>query len=678
MLDWNAPKAIVGQNVRKVKTRFQPQGWFSGGANAQPNQYIRWDFNTTGLWDPKSVYIYIEVDTSSMPADTIYQIDNSAQSFIGQYISRVNGVELERIQEYDEMAAYLYDMNIGLHERDAKSTEGIGMCRNLPSNLITRGQNSFNERNLKATTGGGFNLDGTDILATDNQQPTTMPTGGIISVSPPIVGFRPYLSFQTTLTDTELISNSAKFNFDGVVNSTALQCLSNYLDLFNLNDNEGHEPTWQDQSSTIPYLAHTGWNYSAVNNGGITRPMTATCVGGSEWWCSTTFPKATIKSGLPGYERNSYGTFCIPLLSPLFGTISSHGKLLPMEIFKGLEFEFLISPFAFFCGPSTWGSTGSTVTKHNSSFNVAETLFSKSLYPQSSVRTGWKITKMELVVDIYYLDKQSEDNYMNRLSNEGFNLDIKQWYLGPKIKYSSGASMNQTIQINNGFNSLNAVLFYFQPADYEIYSWCRKHKRISNNLTSLQLRIGNEYFPSLPIVGHSGNIRPDMISSTIKGNYVEFFINTMQCFGKFFNLQDDTLLNPSNYCTNHIGYDPSKFASGTISADQDVTLGTSLFYENQHIPRCLYALDLEKMDIIGDVRSGWDTTKSRPFDLLLQNDSSPVTMEQGKAKYASGGVTSTIIQSTAFPRPLYMYIWLLYDSSIKWSRNTGWSSEGRV
>jgi hypothetical protein len=285
---------------------------------------------------------------------------------------------------------------------------------------------------------------------------------------------------------------------------------------------------------------------------------------------------------------------------------------------------------------------------------------------------------MELVVDIYYLDKTSEEAYINKVETEGFCLDVKQWYLGPKIKYPNGSSLNQTIQINNGFNSLNAILFYFQPADYELLPWCRKHKRISNNLTSLQLRIGNEYFPSLPIVGHAGNIRPDFVSSSTKGNYVEFFINTMQTFGKFFNLQDDTLLNPTNFTSNHIGYDPTRYAAGSITANQDVFMGTPMFFENQHIPRCMFALDLEKMDILGDVRSGWDTTKYRPFDLLLSNDTSPVTVEYGATTIAGGGVSQVVVTNTTFPRAFYLYIWMLYDSRVKWSKTEGWSSEGRV
>lgn len=681
MLSWNEPKPQIGQNVRKIKTRFQPTGWFGGGANAAANQYIRWDFNTNGLWDPKSAYIYIEVDTSTMPAGSIYQLDNSAQSFMGQYISRVNGVELERVQEYDEMAAFLYDMNIGIHERDAKAIEGIGINRHQIQPQITKSytgtisavpvgfpattmQNSFAD-----SSGGGFGA----VAVGNGSNTTFLPS--LYSV--PTSTFKPYIGSKNLENDSFLVlnANSATLRGSGGTNLVLPELLS-YIDQFNMNDVEGHEPYFVDQTSTIPYVTNLGWAYKPVNDIGHARPCTQSSVGSGEWWCSASTLKPTIKSGLPCYERSVHGNFCVPLLSTLFGSISSHGKLLPMQIFEGLQFEFLLSPYAFFVGAGAYASNGTTLlSKH---VGVAQSAFNTQSVTNIVPRTGWQITKMELVVDIYYLDKQSEDAYLNRVNTEGFNLDIKQWYLGPKIKYANGASLNQTIQINNGFNSLNAILFYSQPADYEIYPWCRKHKKISNNITSMQLRIGNEYFPSLPVVGHAGNIRPDYISSQAKGNYVEFYINTMQTFGKFFNLQDDTLLNPTNFTSNHVGYDPTRYGLGTIANDQDVCFGSSLFFENQHIPRCMFALDLEKMDIAGEVRSGWDTTKYRPFDLLLTNDTTPMTMETGSQYFDGTGITQTVVTNTTFMRPFYLYIWMLYDSRVSWTRGTGWSSEGRV
>jgi hypothetical protein len=43
------------------------------------------------------------------------------------------------------------------------------------------------------------------------------------------------------------------------------------------------------------------------------------------------------------------------------------------------------------------------------------------------------------------------------------------------------------------------------PADYINMSFCRKHYRISNNITKMQLRMNMDYFPSLPLTGNAGN-----------------------------------------------------------------------------------------------------------------------------------------------------------------------------
>ena len=670
MLSWNDPKPMLTQGMRKVKTRFQPQGWFSGGAVAQPNQYIRFNFNTDGLWDPCSLYLYLEVDCTSMPADTIYQLDNSAQSLIGQYISRVKGVELERVQEYDSLAAQLYDLNIGIGERDAKAMQGLGVNRTVYQPMTVRANNA--QQPFLATT--NITMSNTNAWATSLKTPSTIGPGVSYSLAPVCGSFKPYIGAKIYLNDTELFNNATSIIPGATTGSNPIPQVMNYIDMFNCNDMEGFECYYTSQDTSRPMLSNHGIGYLAVNDYGHTR-ITQSCVGGGEFWTSTTIPKNTIRSGLPCYVADAHANFCIPLLSTLFGSVSNHGKLLPMKAFDGLEMEFLLNTNAFFIGGGA-----SVPCKHNAGYTIAANSFANSFSTSiATLRTGWKITKFELVVDVIYLDKPSEDAYLNKLNTDGFVLDIKQWYLGPKIRYVDGTSLSQTVQINNGFNSLCAISFYFQPADYEIYPWCRKHKRISGNLTSIQLRLGNEYYPSLPIVGHAGNIRPDYLSASTKGNYVEFFTNTMQTFGKFHNMKDTTLLNATNFTANHVGYNPSAYASGSIKDNQDVFMGSSLFFENNHIPRCIFAVDLEKIDDYGEkIRCGWDTTGARPFDLILSSDTSSVVTQQGSVNTDIGGLFSNTVTATAFPRPLYLVIWMLYDSRISWNPMEGWKSEGRV
>lgn len=678
MLNWNDPKPKIGNGMRKIQSRFQPQGWFSGGATAAPNQYIRFNFNTDGFWDPKTLYLYVEVDCDGMPADCIYQLDNSAQSLFAQYISRVKGAELERVQEYDSLAAKLYDLNIGIGERDAKSMEGIGTNRTVYQPMFVRANNTGQALGLNA--GATFGTSNAYYSSAQNRYPQTYQTSQQIPYSNACGTFKPYTGLKFYMSDSELQSNNWAFTMN-LAGTFHLCELMNYIDMFNCNDVEGHECYYNSQDTSHPMLVNHGQCYLRCNDYGHTR-ITQSCVGTGEWWCSTTIPRNTIKTGLPCYEANSYGNFCVPLLSTLFGSVSSHGKLLPMKLFQGLEMEFLLNTYAFFIGGGAITNSNTNTplpSKHNIGYTTAANIFSaQSGSNPATSRTGWKINKLELVVDVYYFDKTTEDALIQKVQNDGFVLDIKQWYLGPKIRYADGSSLSQTVQINNGFTSLCAIDFYFQPADYEVYPWCRKHKRLSGNVTSVQLRIGNEYFPSLPIVGHTGNIKPDNLSATAKGNYVEFFQKTMSCFGKFHGAKDNTLLNATNYTTNHVGYMPDRYAVGNINANYDVFLGSSLFFENNHVPRSLIALDLEKVDLNGHWRTGWDTTGTRPFDLIIQTDTSPVTIQEGPLYYDVGGLTNTVINSVVFPRPLYLVIWMLYDSRISWNAMEGWKSEGRI
>ena len=683
---YNNPIQRIAPGARKVTTRFQPQGWFSGGASAQPNQYIRFDFKTDGFWDPSSVYIYAEVDCSGMPANTIYQLDNSAQSLIGQYISRVNGVELERVQEYDTIAAILYDLKLGAGNRDSKLTQGLGTTRYDTMPMHQRGTtNTFIEADTIASGlcheysnyGNGHMIENAF---------GTLKTDSIKSLS--CGHFRPFLVAQTGTHDLDIHDDID----DLLLTNGNHLMLRNYTDMFALNENIGHDVYYLDQGSltqapTVPGYCFNGLSFVKTNQAGHVRTKTESSVGTGEAWFSSTIPRPTIKCGIPCWERISKGNFLFPLLSPMFGSIARHGKLLPMELFNGLEFEFLLNPYAFF------GAQGSSLSGAYSFYddkyaginftNVSDPWGPQGAHTSSTFqRTAWKITKMEIVVDLYYFEANKTQEILSQAS-QGMVFDFKQWYLGPKNKYGGGDSLNQTIQINNGFNSLNAIAFHFTPADYELYPWCRKQKRISNNITSIQLRLGSEYFPSLPIVGHAGNIFPDYLSDTVKGDYIEFYVHTMKTFGKWMALNDETLINRSNFTSNHIGYDPVIRTTNptSIKDDVDVWCGSSLFYENNHVPRSIYAIDLERMDLhSGKAITGWNTTQVRPFDLLLQNDTGTMRCEVGPRNPLgeSPAINEIDVSNISFPRPFYLYVWLLYDARVTFNPATGWTSEGRI
>lgn len=639
----------VNDKMRQTMMRFQPMGWYNAGANSLPNNYINFNFTTEGFWDPQSVYINIEVDSSDMPDHTVYQIDNSAQTLIGQYIARVNGHELMRIQEYDELASFLYDLHLGGESRDSRGGEGIGR------NKVTTNSMSAKSSNASGTFAkmGTFPNFG---WGADFNEPLKGWVTSALTNSP----FKPWTTWQRLNENTNL-ATSLPGNFQS------------YLEIFANDDSQGCSLLFLDTPGTRTTLfSDLGGFSEKTKECGFSRLGTESSVGTGEFYLSNYVLKPTVLGGLPVSIKSTKASFQIPLLCPIFGSLATHGKLLPMKLFNNLEFEFLINPYAFFVGGST--SVGAGMYRDEATFDGLKQQSDFSTNYEMKPRTNWSITRFEICVELLFPSANETASIINRLQGGGFRLDFKSWFLGPKQKFASGTS-NTTVQINNGFTSLNLLAFYFQPDDYEKFSFCRKHKRISNNLTSMQLRIGTEYIPSLPITGHSGNLRAPTYKS--QGNYIEFYVSTMKAFGKWLKMGSQGIINPTNYTLNVTGYNPNK------QNDFDTRADMSLFHENNIVPRNIYAFDLERFDTIENLRSGTNTLSLRPFDLLLSNDNSAITFEQ-RGNTLPGVNTGTevsaqvTLEDTAFPRNVNMYIWLYYDAQIAWTMKDGWRVEGRV
>lgn len=89
-------------------------------------------------------------------------------------------------------------------------------------------------------------------------------------------------------------------------------------------------------------------------------------------------------------------------------------------------------------------------------------------------------------------------------SESGIVFHTNSWYLGPLYNIPAGTTPSGTYQLNLGFESLKTLMLAFIPQDYLSYTFLRKLYRINCSITSLQLRVGMELYPSLPIRGHSG------------------------------------------------------------------------------------------------------------------------------------------------------------------------------
>jgi hypothetical protein len=669
MFKYNEPKGYVGGgSARTTQVRFYPQGLSNFGSGVGANQYVKFDFRTTGFWDPKSCYMQIEVELEAKQnnATIIAQVDNSAQSLFSQLIIRHNGVEIERNNEYDSLCAMLYDMNVGLGARDYQDLQGMGKNRHgYYPGYQSRGTNTL------STT---REIDTPNIISLGTGYTNTV---GTHQTSPQFVSWRPYTTTQVYGGNGTLV---------GTAGSQAFHQCTSFCDIFPFDSVEG----LQQEIATPDFQIQYGWDgiiSTQVRDTGYTFPYSEACVGtGEPWMTDGEIGRYTIASGQGVMKTPKILNFVLPIMSPIWGANATHGKLLPMALFQGLEFEFQISPYAF-----AMHKTNDTKVRSSNSWNGPTNLYTRTdtITEQQGSRTRFRIKNMAIICEMINLDEAREQTILNDIiSGSGFNLSHEQWFLCQRVKFDGTQQLNTTLQINHAFESLKMLTLRAVPADFESFAWARKHQSISMNLTSMQLRIGNEYIPSTPITGHTGNIRTDTESPNPKANYVDFFIQTKKAWGKFFDMNDSTLLNPTNYTMNQTALDPSGMdpdldlgigtALATAVRAQPFFAGQSLFHNNRAVPRCIISLDTERFDIEPRVRSGLNTVENRPFDLILQNDTSGMTYNQGfiANNVVSGAPDKLTCSATNFTRHFYLYVWAYYDASLVYE-NGAWKCYGK-
>jgi hypothetical protein len=672
IFQYQTDKPIVTGHVRTTKVHFTPQGFANYSATGiGPNNYIRFDFRTTGFWDPKSAYLNIEVRPNAPSianTSTIYQIDNSAQSLFNQLIIRHNGVELERDNEYDTMAAMIYDMNVGIGNRTSQGLMGLGLGRQPNNQLPSRAGPPVFETGAMTFPEGNVALLVTTATANTN-------------ITASINQWRPYLCLQVPSGDNVLTANETTQLYSTRIPTVQVMT---YYDYFGLDYSEGVEvSTIGNTGAGVQMGIYNGLIAQAINDFGFCRPYSDAAVGGFEpWMADGSFPRMTISSGLSCYKDVDTLNFTLPLLSPIWGPIAEHGKLIPMALFQGLEFEFLVNPYAF----TAYGCPNN-LARSNSAFDPTQMRYDSTFTGQqfTANRTNWSITNIELVVEIINLDEQVENAIVSRAATNGVSIPFPQWFLCNKFKNANMAALNSTFQINQSFDSLKMITIRSAPADFENYSFCRKHYYLSMNLTSAQMRVGTEYIPTTPITGHTGCIRTDRGSGVIKGDYSAFLVETQKAWGKFFDMSDSTLINATNYTINSTPFDPTfQFTTpNTITNIVDSMLGMALFNNNRMIGRHMFSFDCEKFDILGDaVRSGINTIVNRPFDINLVTDTSSVTYYPTPiilTKSSNAGASIPIVtdQNPTFQRTFITYVWAYYDATLEYQPSNGWIAKGR-
>ena len=626
--------------------RFMP----TTGQSMGPNDIVRFNISTSGYWDPSTAYInlQLQLDDSFMDLDAI-QLDGSASSLISEFVATVKGVELERIQEYDQIANILEDIYYSNEQRLIKEIQGLG-------------------NNCKATTKTLMNNIGTNCFLPNAIWDATNPTRySYASCKPTFVPSEGNLYSGEAPLNSNFIWNCRNENIgfninnsygDGSGDKTVLNGATNVFHtqcqvIKNISSIDTDMGIWKNPNAPSP-VANTNDYRDILYNGFYAPFNNDLCQGCFEPVISKGCGVQMIIDGKITNRFCESREFAIPIYSGLFGCLMQKRdlKYLPMQALQDLVLEFRLNPYGVF----------TTGFQNKLSNGTDDAILPNNCAGHNLLQRKYKITKFEIVVEMLYFDNRIDSMINSQLnSSEGIVFHSQSWMLGPVYSISPSTTPSGTYQLNLGFESLKCLCVTFLMTDYLQKPFVRKLNRVSAGITSIQFRIGNELFPSLPIKGHSGTAGGHPANYGFENNN-EYLINLYKAFDKWLNVDEDCSINNNNFALNGRYYpvstvSPSSAFLGATTALAILTqsntaiLGLPLFYENKAKGKAIYAMNFEALPEDKNVISGLNTIINRPFELLFTSDSSAFP----SVRWGTGNT----------PFGYNMYLWCNFDMIIK-------------
>lgn len=519
---------------------------------------VRFNPSSDDWWDPYSAYIEIMVDCESNTKladdattpiyNKVLQLDGCAYSLFRQLVIQYKSDELERIQSFDVLMNALKDVSSTLDERYAKDYEGYGgVTASSPSSLATTWSkgpaiNDGLQKNLFGYFPQYNNQRYTDL----NAQPGNYIAEGIYAT-----------------TRNHIYNNSQQ----------AFEPVSNLTDV-TLNGNTVAQESARNFNDPSANYATSG-TYGMLQ--GYTPTFSSSCF---EPILSPTVKQRYIQSGCVTVGNITRYTFQVPLFSGIFGVgMAPHNyKLIPMKYFGNeLVFELQFNPDAFFT----------------------------SFFSKDQSARSYNVRRLILHADLLQIKDpnvlaNAEQDFQNTI-----RIPTTSWFVGPTAPVTGGV-VPPTLQVNLGFHSLRTILMMFLPNDYTSNTYCRKQYRLSMNLTSLQCKIGQYYYPPLPIRGNGGN-------NTGSINNYQFVKELQRCFKKQFC--PSSFINPHNFAINCRASDPNASIQ-LFTGDPQF----SYFEENRVVGKALYGLSFDTLNYENKLLPGVDTRRLRPFELNMTCD----------------------------------------------------------
>jgi len=549
----------------KVKmVKYAPVGNFTN--SVQSGETVRFAISDqNALLDPLSTYIQTTIsfnNNTNLDNDTVYsnkilQLDHSAHSLFTQLVLTHGNKEIERIQDYDVMNCFLNDMNWGSGDRGMRDYEGAGtvFCPGVPSALLTSYQVPSANTGTLSTTKNWMPWQGTLNSYTDTSS-RVFTFGAVISGAVPI----PTTSQNNYSTTHPQINNRLAFNPIGI-NDAAVTFSSgvNWTEFYNDFSN----PTLTSNPALVGSQQYFTPDF---------------CKTGFETFFSKTVLQRYMYNGFVKTDFITEATFFTKIRSGLVGELmpAERLRLIPLWLFPQLMLELTMGAHAFF---TSWRSAG-------------------------QIARGYTVTGMYLHCTLIEPAAEVRDYINKQYMNGGIKIASQTFCLGPKTTIVGGA-IPATIPINQNFESLRDFIFMFSPNDFTIASHCRKHQRFSMGLTSYQLRIGNDYYPQLPITGNAGSNHGAI-------NNWEMLQYTYTCFGKHCG-PSSCSINAQNFAISCTAIDPTITTGGMNDNTQ-----ASLFESNRVRGTALFGIPCDKLNLNQGTLGGINTFSQIPFQLDLQ------------------------------------------------------------
>lgn len=127
------------------------------------------------------------------------------------------------------------------------------------------------------------------------------------------------------------------------------------------------------------------------------------------------------------------------------------------------------------------------------------------------------------------------------------------WSLGNRFQIGAGMGPSNSYIVSSTSKNLNQIVCLFNTNDHQIFSFCRKHYRLSNNITRFQVKMGVDYWPFQPYRGNGGN----PCSNEMNNNNSKFIENIYFANNHMFS-QSSPLprINIYNFALNERPYNP--------------------------------------------------------------------------------------------------------------------------